>query len=134
MSPPPSYALVLRARGGRQAARRSRPTRAGRPGGETLEGRTSLTGTWATRTKNAPAVVGTMLLLSDGTVLAQQGGTAKQWYKLTPDSSGDYVNGTWSNLASMSLERQYFATNVLPDGRVFLVGGEYSGPMGTKNW
>jgi hypothetical protein len=93
-----------------------------------------LTGSWATLTNDAPAVVGTMLLLSDGTVMAQQGGTAKQWYKLTPDTSGSYANGTWSNLSSMSLERQYFATNVLPDGRVFLVGGEYSGPVGTKDW
>ena len=72
-----------------------------------------------------------MELLSDGTVIGTQG---KNWYKLTPDSTGSYVNGTWSTLASMSLERLYDATNVLKDGRVFVVGGEYSGPNLTANW
>ena len=67
--------------------------------------------------------------LSDGTVIGTQG---KNWYKLTPDSSGSYVNGTWSTMASMSLERLYDATNVLPDGRVFVVGGEYSGPQSDR--
>ncbi len=72
-----------------------------------------------------------MELLSDGTVIGTSG---KNWYKLTPDGNGSYVNGTWSTMASMSTERLYDATNVLPDGRVFVVGGEYSGPNLTANW
>jgi hypothetical protein len=77
-----------------------------------------------------------MLLLSDGTVMAQSGNypaNTNRWYKLTPDSSGNYVAGTWSQLASMHLQRLYYGSAVLPDGRVFVVGGEYSGPSGANN-
>lgn len=75
-----------------------------------------------------------MMLLTDGTVMAQGGGVSKDWYKLTPDSTGNYHNGTWSSLASMSLERLYFGSNVLPDGRVYVLGGEYSGANGAATW
>jgi hypothetical protein len=61
---------------------------------------------------------GTMMLLSDGTAMIQGDGITSAWSKLTPDSTGSYVNGTFSNLTSMSLSRLYFASNVLPDGRV----------------
>ena len=98
---------------------------------ENLEPRLALSGTWTALAHAAPAGIGTMELLSDGTVIGTQG---KNWYKLTPDSTGSYVNGTWSTMASMSLERLYDATNVLPDGRVFVLGGEYSGPSLAANW
>jgi hypothetical protein len=75
-----------------------------------------------------------MLLLSDGTVLVQGGGVAKTWYGLTPDATGSYVNGTWAARASMNLEREWYASNILSDGRVFLEGGENSGPGGQANW
>jgi hypothetical protein len=74
-----------------------------------------------------------MMLLSDGTVMVEGGGVSKNWYRLTPDSAGSYVNGAWSSLASMGTERLYFASNVLTDGRVFVEGGEYSGPSGAQN-
>jgi hypothetical protein len=106
---------------------------------EPLEERMLLAGTWTRLTNPVPSPdgIGTMMLLSDGTVLAQAGGSAgavRAWYKLTPDSSGSYINGTWKEVASMSLERLYYGSNVLPDGRVFLVGGEYSGPQGQQNF
>ena len=101
---------------------------------ETLEKRTLLSGTWSALNQGAPASIGTMELLSDGTVMAQGDGVSNAWYKLTPDSTGSYVNGTWSTLASMNLQRLYTATNVLTDGRVFELGGEYSGPNGQSNW
>jgi hypothetical protein len=79
-----------------------------------------------------------MLLLSDGTVMVQGGGNpttvTKTWYQLSPDSSGSYVNGTWTQLPSMGLEREWYASNVLRDGRVFVLGGEDSGPHGDMNW
>src|SRR5205823_2266186 len=81
----------------------------------------------------APDAIGTMMLLSDGTVMAQGSGVTKSWFKLTPDTSGSYTNGTWSSLADMSLERLYFGSNVLPSGKVFVLGGEYSGPLGLQN-
>jgi hypothetical protein len=78
---------------------------------------------------------GTMLLESDGTVLVHNepdnnttGGT-NAWWKLTPDSSGSYVDGTWSQIASMpaAYTPLYFASAVLPDGRMIVEGGEYIG-------
>src|SRR6516165_8441065 len=66
---------------------------------EALEGRVLLSGTWSALAHTAPGGVGTMLLLSDGTVMAQNGGNAG-WYRLTP-LNGDYGNGTWTQLASM---------------------------------
>src|SRR5262249_8390313 len=111
---------------------------------EALETRELLTGTWIPLDRTAPEAIGTMMLLSDGTVMAQGGlgnvvngkydGKSKNWYRLTPDSFGKYEQGTWSALPSMSLERLYFGSNVLPDGRVFVLGGEYSGPTGQQNW
>jgi len=87
--------------------------------------------------KNQPpfGTPGTMLLESDGTVLVHNepdnnttGGT-NEWWKLTPDSSGSYVDGTWSQIASMpaAYTPLYFASAVLPDGRMIVEGGEYIG-------
>ena len=92
-------------------------------------------GTWTPLGHAAPVNIGTMTLLSDGTVMASAaaGSTSNVWYKLTPDASGSYVNGTWSQLASSNVQRLYTATEVLPDGRVFVLGGEYSGPSNHGN-
>jgi hypothetical protein len=71
------------------------------------------------------------LLLTDGTVIAHAGSTA-DWYRLTPDITGSYVNGTWSQIASLPViggtqyAPLYFASAVLPDGRVIIMGGEYN--------
>src|ERR1041385_5512943 len=63
-------------------------------------------GSWTPVTNLVPDhnSAGTMMLLSDGTVMVQ-GGASASWYQLTPDSTGSYVNGTWSSLASMSTQR-----------------------------
>ena len=70
---------------------------------------------------------GTALLLTDGSVMAQANG-GSNWYRLTPDNTGSYVNGTWSQLASLpaGYSPLYFASAVLPDGRVIVEGGEYN--------
>jgi len=216
----------LTAKGFRQVgSNRCRGRRRGyRPQLERLETRTALTGTWSTVTNLAPTQVpyanggttgiGTMELLSDGTVLAFSGwiraasegsstggnsattlndGTAawttnrwtgqmvyitggtgvgetatvqsnsatkliltmpgwtqaipdasstysiggpandQQVYALRPDSSGSYVNGTWSavapaqgSIASLIDPRYVFPANMLNDGRLLVLGGEYS--------
>ncbi len=76
-----------------------------------------------------------MLLESDGTVLVHNepdndttGGTT-DWWKLTPDSSGSYIDGTWSQIASMpaGYTPLYFASAILSDGRMIVEGGEYIG-------
>jgi Kelch motif len=72
----------------------------------------------------ASAVVGTMILLSDGTVMAKSYGAS--WFLLTPDQQGSYINGHWSQLSDMNNVRQFFASNMLRDGRVFVAGGEDS--------
>jgi hypothetical protein len=53
--------------------------------------------------------------------------TTTNWWKLTPDDTGNYVNGTWTQLASTpdGYQPLYFASAVLPDGRVIVEGGEY---------
>ena len=67
------------------------------------------------------------LLLTDGTVIVQHTDT-RDWYKLTPSNTGSYVNGTWTKVASMQsgYGPKFFASAVLPDGRVIVEGGEYN--------
>src|SRR5580692_2996134 len=93
------------------------------------EGNAPTSASWAPLANLPPGgSVINMLLLTDGTVITQSGDDGQHWFKLTPDAHGSYVNGTWTLLAPMSMPRLYFTTNVLQDGRVWLLGGEYSGP------
>ncbi|MBL8842016.1 MAG: hypothetical protein JNL90_10885 [Planctomycetes bacterium] len=68
---------------------------------------------------------GTALLLMDGRVLVSEI-LSNDWILLTPDSSGSYVNGTWSDAADSIHDRAYFASALLRDGRVLIAGGEVS--------
>ncbi len=89
-------------------------------------------GTWISLQQPAPEGIGTMLLLSDGTVMAQAGNVANpRWYRLAPDATGGYTNGAWSARTSMNYSRLYYASDVLQDGRVFIAGAEYGN--GTTN-
>jgi autotransporter-associated beta strand protein len=105
--------------------------RAGRRplGLECLETR-DVPATWTQLTNLIPDANGAqaMLLLTDGTVMVQGGSdnNSASWYKLTPNSSGSYVNGTWTTLAAMGTGRLFFASNVLTSGKVMILGGEYS--------
>jgi hypothetical protein len=101
---------------------------------------------WAPLNNQPAFPAGTALLLTDGTVMVQQmtanGYGTANWWRLTPDLSGSYQNGTWSQLASMPnitdpnpnnppnlvpYAPLYYASAVLPDGRVVVMGGEYNG-------
>ena len=66
-------------------------------------------------------------LLTDGTVLFQ-GNSSSDWWRLTPDNKGSYLNGTWKQAASLpaGYVPDAFASAVLADGRVVIVGGEYN--------
>jgi hypothetical protein len=87
--------------------------------------------------KNPPPfkTPGTMLLESNGTVLVHDEpdsnklAATNEWYKLTPNAQGSYVDGTWSKIASMpgNYAPLYFGSAVLPDGRMIVEGGEYLG-------
>ncbi|MHB8637883.1 MAG: kelch repeat-containing protein, partial [Fimbriimonadaceae bacterium] len=78
-----------------------------------------------------------MFLMTDGSVLCVAAdhsydfGTDTYFsdpsvWKLTPDINGSYLNGTWSQVASMNHSRLYFASSVLADGRLLVCGGEYA--------
>jgi hypothetical protein len=91
--------------------------------------------TWTALTNQPPVDVRNCLLLTDGSAMCQNansysttGVVMNQWWKLTPDIFGSFVNGTWTQLASMpsGYAPLYFASAVLPDGRVIIMGGEYN--------
>jgi hypothetical protein len=69
---------------------------------------------------------GTAVLMTDGTVLIHDSNV--HWYRLTPDNTGSYINGTWSDAASLpsNYGPLYYADAVLPDGRLVVMGGEYN--------
>ena len=66
------------------------------------------------------------ILLTDGSVLVQDA-AFPDWWKLTPDKFGSYVNGTWTQIASLpaTYSPLYHSSAVLPDGRLIIEGGEY---------
>src|ERR1041385_14376 len=46
------------------------------------------TGTWTQLSNQPPVAVGHIMLLTDGTVLAQEQPQGVRWFRLKPDSSG----------------------------------------------
>ncbi|HEY2516358.1 MAG TPA: ricin-type beta-trefoil lectin domain protein [Polyangiaceae bacterium] len=85
-------------------------------------------GSWSGLTNQPSFSAETALLLTDGTILVHAYYGTDFW-RLTPDANGSYVNGTWSQLASLpsGYSPLYFGSAVLPDGRVLIAGGEYNG-------
>ena len=73
---------------------------------------------------------GVTMLLTDGSVLVheEQDGNQQNWFKLNPDIFGSYLNGTWSQVASIPPALNYsplfFGSSVIADGRVAVIGGE----------
>ncbi len=130
--------------------RRTRTLPTARPWLEALEIRVVPAGTWAQLTNLSPDAngTGTMLLLSNGKVMMLPEGlnttaappaafeqlSSNNWYTLTPDQFGNYQNGTWKATTPMTLGREWFASNVLPDGRLFVLGGEYTGVPGAQTY
>ena len=53
---------------------------------------------WTPLTNQPPASASTMLLLTDGRIFMNDGGS-QHWWLFTPDANGSYVNGTWSQLS-----------------------------------
>jgi hypothetical protein len=91
---------------------------------------------WTPLTNQAPSGpngVQIMIQSTDGSILVQAY-DGQSWMKLTPDAKGSFINGTWSTLASEPVARLYFASQILTDGRLFVAGGEYSGPALLPTW
>jgi hypothetical protein len=93
--------------------------------------------TWTTMAsgKEPTFNLGIALQLTDGRILFQDNGTSN-WYTLTPNKFGVYRQGTFTEVksfpSSMNYSPLYFASAVLPDGRVIVEGGEYNN--GVENW
>ena len=66
--------------------------------------------------------------LTDGTVLAQGNAHSDRFWVLTPDNTGDYVNGTWKRVGNLptGYSPTAMSSAVLADGRVIIEGGEYN--------
>ena len=93
----------------------------------------SFAASWTPVTALAPDFPDTMLLLTDGSVIVHGAAPYDRWQKLTPSTKGSYVDGTWTTLAPMSTQRLYFASHVLPNGNLWVLGGEYSGTPLVQN-
>jgi hypothetical protein len=88
-------------------------------------------GTWTAVTNPAPSNVAHMLLLTDGSVLVNSfffSTHVDTWYRLVPDNTGSYLNGTWTTAGNLpsGYNPLYFASAVLPSGKVIIMGGEYN--------
>ncbi|HEY4433936.1 MAG TPA: hypothetical protein VGM99_06000 [Candidatus Cybelea sp.] len=85
-------------------------------------------GGWAPLTAAPPFAngAGTEIQMTDGTILVQDY-CSSDWYPLIPDKTGSYVNGTWGKKTSMpsAYGPLYFASAILPDGKLIVQGGEY---------
>ena len=97
----------------------------------------AVTQTWKPLKNQPGANVGVMLLLRDGRVLVheEQNGNSRNWYILTPDATGSYLNGTWSSGGQLpsTYSPWFFGSQVLLDGKSIVVeGGEYN--FGRAAW
>jgi hypothetical protein len=76
------------------------------------------------------------LQLTDGSVIIKHAftGSTATWYKLAPDTKGNYTTGTWTQIASMpsGYQPDFYASQVLTNGNVLIEGGEYNG--GNGDW
>ncbi len=83
-------------------------------------------GTWTALPPNPVASSAiSLILLTDGSVLANADSDWHLWSRLVPDQFGSYVNGTWTQVASSARGRLYYPEVILRDGRVWLAGGEF---------
>lgn len=73
------------------------------------------------------------LLLTDGSVLVQNAGPTGndgRLFRLRPDARGRYVTGRWESFPALPYAPAANAQAVLPDGRIIVEGGEYTGKQG----
>jgi hypothetical protein len=100
--------------------------------------------TWATLTHAAPANLDTCVQITNGDVMCH-GYNTNTWHRLRPDNVGSYKNGTWdnppiapmpngndanANCSNCTYAPLFYASAVLKDGRVIVIGGEYISLVG----
>jgi hypothetical protein len=101
------------------------------PSGGDAAAAARVSGRTFTRAKSQPPDFMQMAyLMTDGSILTQGNSTWSSWYRYVPDASGNYANGTWSQVASLptGYAPSAFASDVLADGRLAIIGGEYNIP------
>lgn len=97
-----------------------------------------MAGTWKDLAHQPGVSIDTMLLLTDGTVMAHEL-ASPNWHRLTPDANGSYLNGTWAAMPPMPPNSDipvgqngpdygpvFYGSAVLRDGTVLVAGGEYN--------
>jgi len=78
-----------------------------------------MAGTWSSIANQPTFNAGTMLLLTDGSVLCHDEPNSgpvtgtRHWWRFVPDAHGDYINGTWHQVADSPWAPLYFACLVL---------------------
>lgn len=80
---------------------------------------------WTTLANSPPERLRFCLLLTDASVMCQ---AIQNWYRLTPDVNGSYIGGSWSLYTSFpsTYIPDAYASAVLADGKVAIMGGEYT--------
>ncbi|MFZ0364426.1 MAG: hypothetical protein WAL67_09515 [Candidatus Cybelea sp.] len=75
----------------------------------------------------------TEMLMTDGTVMVFDS-CSSTIFRLTPDKSGNYLTGKWSSVPSLPANYAplYFASAILPDGKLIMNGGEYQACVGQE--
>ena len=97
-----------------------------------------MAGTWKDLANQPGVNIDTMLLLTDGTVMAHEL-ASPNWHRLTPDANGSYLNGTWAAMPPMPPNTGipasqngpdygpvFYGSAVLRDGTLLVAGGEYN--------
>ena len=90
-------------------------------------------GTWVSVNSTPSVNFMAPQLLTDGTVIFNTNcnGNGGIWYKLTPSINGGYIDGAWSQIATLPVingaqySPRYYASETLPNGEVLIMGGEY---------
>jgi hypothetical protein len=101
-------------------------------------------GGWRALLHQPPGFLDDCHLLTDGTVVCHEFDT-NRWHSLTPTNTGSYLKGTWDarpippmpdgvdlryGCNPCTYAPIYFASAVLPDGRMIVIGGEYNADFG----
>jgi len=92
------------------------------------------TGRWASAQSlrvlahQPPVTMQLSFLMTDGSVIAQSAQFPNVWYRYAPDAFGNYLTGTWTQIAGLQsgYAPSAFSSAVLADGRLAIIGGEYN--------
>ena len=98
-----------------------------------LSGQGVISATWTTLANAPPEGLQLCFLLTDASVLCQ---ATQNLYRMTPSNTGSYVEGAWSLYTSFPAAYipSSFASAMLADGRLAIVGGEYISTNGQSNF